>query len=96
MVLDITSVAILVFLLVGENTLEFSHNDFSGFSHDVCKSVQTTSMSHTDDESARTLLDSRVDAELEPGDEGLTALEAETLHRVKLAGHEGAPGVGPV
>ena len=53
-------------------------------------------MSHTNDESARTLLNSRVNAEFEARDERFATLEAETLHRVEFASHEGAPLVSVV
>ena len=53
-------------------------------------------MSHSNYKGASTLFDGRVNAELEAGNEGFTALEAKTLHRVKFASHESTPLMGPV
>ena len=59
MVLDITSVGVhSLVALVRLDALELGHNDLHGLAHDVGERIQTATMRHADDESARTLLNS--------------------------------------
>ena len=97
MVLDITSVSKDgLSTLLGGDSLELGHDDFHRLAHNISKSVKTTSVSHADDKGASALLDCRVDAEFQAGDERLAAFETETFHGVELASHEGTPLMGPV
>ena len=96
-ILDITAVSCNgLITLLWRDALELSHDDLHGLAHDVSQSIESASVSHANDKSARTFLHGRVDAELEARDEGLATLEAESLHRVELAGHEGTPLVRPI
>ncbi len=97
MILDITCLGIDGFSArLWRDALELSHDDLHGLANNISQSVETTSMSHSNYESASTLFDGRVNAELEAGNEGFTALEAKTLHGVKFASHESTPLMGPV
>ena len=59
MILDVTSASVDgLFTLLRLNTLELSHDDLHGLAHNVCQSVQTASMGHTDHKGSCTLLDS--------------------------------------
>ena len=97
MVLHITSVGIdSLIALVRLDALELGHDNFHRFAHDIGESIKSTAMGHANDESARTFLHCRVDAEFESGNERFAALKTEPLHRVEFAGHESTPLVSVV
>lgn len=96
MVLDVTSLLSLRLTLLWRDSLELSHNHFHWLTNDIGKSVESTTMGHTNDENASASLSGSIDHVLEAWHERFTTLEAESLHRVELAGHEGAPRVRPV
>ena len=97
MVLHITSLGIdSLITLVRLDTLELGHDDFHRLTHDIGEGVESTAMGHANDESARTFLYCRVDAEFKSRNERFAALKTEPLHRVEFAGHESTPLVSVV
>ena len=97
MILNITCLGIDGFgTRLRRDALELSHDNLHGLANNISQSVETTSMSHSNYESASTLFHGRVDAELETGNKGFTTLKAKTLHRVEFASHESTPLMGPV
>lgn len=66
MILNVTSASVdSLLVLIWLDSLELSHDDLHGLSYNICKSVQSTTMSHTDHKSAGSLLDCRINAEFE-------------------------------
>lgn len=97
MIFDVTSASVgSLTASIWSDTLEFSHDDFHGLSHDVCESVKTTSVGHSNHKCACTFFDSGIDAEFKSWDERFTTFETEALHSVKLLRHEGTPLMRPV
>jgi len=61
MVLDVTGSCILLLNIVWSDSLQLTHDDGFALPHDVCECVESTSVGHTDDDSAAAILDSDVD-----------------------------------
>ena len=96
MIFDITRAHEFVSLGLWGDTLELGHDDLSRLAHDVGKHVESTSVRHTNNILATTVLGQSVNGDLQTGDESLSSIEAKTLHGVELGGQEGSPLVGPV
>mmetsp|Transcript_16692 Transcript_16692/g.47917 ORF Transcript_16692/g.47917 Transcript_16692/m.47917 type:complete len:764 (+) Transcript_16692:1121-3412(+) len=74
--------------------LELGEDERHGLAHNVGQNVETASVRHTNDEAVSAELGGPVDAILEGGDDGLSAVQAESLGGIKLVGEEVLEGVG--
>ena len=85
MVLDVTGT-----LITGlGRTAELAENGFVGFPHDVGQNVETTTVGHTDNHVLNTIVHRAIDQSLHSGNQGLTALETESLVVGVFGGKEG-------
>lgn len=97
MVLDITSVSVLrLYFMLGQHTLELSHDDLHRLSHHIGQYVETASMGHTNNKVVSTFIDSGVNCYLKTRNETLATFETEPLHSVEFLGQEEAEIVRPV
>ena len=82
--------------MLGDNTLELSHNNFYGLAHNISQNVETSTVRHTNDEMMSTFIYSSIDGDFKARNETLTAFKSETFHRVELLGCEASKIVGPI
>lgn len=76
--------------------MELSKYGLEWLPDDVGQKVETASMGHSDDSLLGTHFCDGIESRLHAWDERLTALEAESLHRVEFLGDELAEFIGPV
>lgn len=67
MVLDVTRSDIVFIFMLGHDTLELSHDNFSRLAHHVGENIQSASVGHADDVIATTKLGQSVNSNLQAG-----------------------------
>ena len=96
-ILDITRACIDgLCSLLWFDILKLSHDDFSRLSHYICKSVKSTSVSHSYDKITTTFFYGRVDEGFESRDERFTTSEAESLLYGEFFLHKSTPLICPI